>query len=147
MRAITRIISIRVKPLKFKFNGFTLIEIILVIALIGILAGLFMANVFSSLARGRDSRRKQDLRAVAQALELYYNDNNRYPDDLPAGNESFTHPNDPGSIYLQKTPVDPSTKIRYCYETEDGSSYRITTNLENNSDAEIFTVLTNCGGN
>ena len=129
-------------------KGFTLIEIILVIAIIGVLASLFVGNIFSSLARGRDSRRKQDLRSISQALELYYNDNNKYPDSLPAGGAVFTHPNDPDTIYLQKIPNDPSSSNSYCYETESGSGtwYKIMTNLENAQDSEVVSPLVWCGG-
>ena len=55
--------SIFTDNLKVKMNakanhGFTLMEMLLVMAIIAIIASVFFVNVFSSLARGRDSRRK-----------------------------------------------------------------------------------------
>ncbi|OGG17734.1 hypothetical protein A3D78_02820 [Candidatus Gottesmanbacteria bacterium RIFCSPHIGHO2_02_FULL_39_14] len=128
-----------------KQSGFTLIEILIVIALIGIIGTAFLSNFFSSIARGRDSRRKQDLRSIAQALELYYSDNQSYPDSLPAVGVKFTHPDNPDTLYLQETPGDPQTDKIYCYES-DGSWYRLTANLENTSDPDVLTTAVWCGG-
>lgn len=129
-------------------KGFTLIEVIIVMAIIGILAGLFMGNVFGSLERGRDNKRKQDLRAIAGALELYYNDLGEYPYDIPPDGSSFTHPDDSSVIYLPKTPVDPSSGERYCYDTnpDDAQWYKITARLENDKDPDILNPFTNCAG-
>ena len=107
---------------------------------------MLFGNFLASLARGRDSRRKQDMRAVVQALELYYNDIGRYPDDLPAAGDPFTHPDNADSIYLKETPADPKTAIRYCYETADGSSYRLAGNLENTQDPDLSITPVSCGG-
>ena len=130
-----------------KQSGFTLIEILIVIALIGIIGTAFLSNFFSSIARGRDSRRKQDLRSINQALELYYNDNRRYPDDLPPGGDPFSHPDNSEIIYMTKTPVDPQTGVRYCYETADGSSYWMGVGLENTQDPDVLVNPVSCGGN
>ena len=127
-------------------SGFTLIELMIAIAIIGILAAAFLNNFFSSIVRGRDSRRKQDLRTISQALELYYNDNRRYPDDIPPAGESFTHPANPDTIYLTETPDDPMVGKNYCYETADGSWYRLAATLENTSDPDVSPTVVTCGG-
>ena len=127
-------------------KGFTLVEILIVIAIIASLASVFISNFFASIARGRDSRRKQDLRSIVNALELYYNDLGRYPDDLPAASIPFTHPDDENTIYLKETPKDPSTGVRYCYETADGNQYKLTAQLENIKDSDILLSPITCGG-
>ena len=129
-----------------KKKGFTLIEVLIVIAIITMLGSLFMGNVFSAIARGRDSRRKLDLKTLAEALEFYYNDLRSYPNNLPAADTPFTHPINSNVIYIQKTPADPRSRNSYCYESVDGSQYKIATNLENPGDTDILASPTNCGG-
>lgn len=65
--------------------GFTLIELIVVMAIIGVLAAITVGSFSSSQLRGRDSRRKSDLSQIARALETYYNDRGVYPTDTTAG--------------------------------------------------------------
>jgi len=60
-------------------RGFTLIELLVVIAIIGILSSVVLASLNGARAKARDSKRKQDMVQIRTALELYYNDNNKYP--------------------------------------------------------------------
>ena len=60
-------------------KGFTLVELLVVISLIGILSTLVIANLNSARERARDAQRKSDLRNIQTALRLYYNDNAGYP--------------------------------------------------------------------
>ncbi len=60
-------------------EGFTLIELLVVMAIIGVLASLIFLNVESSLGKARDAQRKNDLRTIQTALELYHSDNGEYP--------------------------------------------------------------------
>ena len=60
--------------------GFTIIELLIVIAIIGILATLVLTNFQGAQARGRDSVRQSDINAVFTKLEEYYTTNqNEYP--------------------------------------------------------------------
>jgi len=63
-----------------KQKGFTLIELLVVIAIIGVLASVVLVSLNTARARARDARRVADKRQLVTALNLYYNENNRWPD-------------------------------------------------------------------
>ena len=66
-------------------SGFTIIELLIVIAIIGILATLVLTNFQGAQAKGRDTVRKNDMNSVYQKLEEFYNENGGYPDGDLAG--------------------------------------------------------------
>lgn len=66
---------------KSRALGFTLIELLVVIAIIGLLAAVVLVSLNSARQKSRDARRLADIRQIMTALELFYNDNNRYVDD------------------------------------------------------------------
>lgn len=60
-------------------EGFTLIELLVVIAIIGLLASVVLVSLNSARAKSRDAKRIADAKLVANAIELYFNDNATYP--------------------------------------------------------------------
>src|SRR6202142_4671121 len=60
-------------------RGFTLIEIMVVIAILGILAALIVPKIMSRPDEARRVAAKQDIGTIMQAMKLYRLDNGRYP--------------------------------------------------------------------
>lgn len=97
-----------------KQRGFTLIEIMVVVVIIGILGALIVPNLIGRADEARVTAAKTDLRAIANALDLYRLDNFAYPAtdqglealvSKPAGQPEAPNWNPDG--YLKKLPKDP----------------------------------------
>ena len=132
-----------------KQSGFTLLELLIVIVIIGILALIIVPGLASGPKRARDAQRKSDMRAVKNALETYYNDNNVYPVGAYGGLGTYLV-----TAYIPSMPSDPKTgNTGYSYDPTPNScdnsgtnctSYTLTAHLENNKDSQI--VAGNPGG-
>lgn len=73
-------------------KGFTLIELMVVIAVIGILAAVALVSLTGLQRSARDATRKSNLSDYATALGRYYQDNNKYPAPATTGNASCGNP-------------------------------------------------------
>ena len=60
-------------------SGFTLIELLVVIAIIGVLSSIVLTSLNSARAKARDAKRVAELRQIQTALELFYDQQGRYP--------------------------------------------------------------------
>ena len=65
--------------LKNRQQGFTIVELLIVIVVIGILAAISIVAYNNVTAKARDSQREQDIKTIAKALEMYYVDNGGFP--------------------------------------------------------------------
>lgn len=143
-------------PVLSRNEGFTFLELMLVIIILGVLAALISGNFITSLKKGRDARRKADLEQIRQALEFYYEDNKSYP---PTADVVFGYPlcipaaTCATKTYMTKIPNDPITGKNYEYQQiSSGKSYKLFTCLENSqqilpyqSSGYLATTMTNCG--
>ena len=97
-------------------KGFTLIELLVVIAIIGILATIVLVSLNTARSKARDVRRVSDLRQLALALEMYYDDNDAYIDS--AGLCVTVNEANLGGLttdYMGVVPDDPSSGQDYKY--------------------------------
>jgi general secretion pathway protein G len=76
-------------------RGFTLLEIMVVVVILGILAALVAPNVIRRIDDANVTKAKQDIRALETALNLYRMDNFRYPTTEQGLKALVTQPNDP----------------------------------------------------
>lgn len=120
-------------------QGFTLIEILIVVAIIAILASVVLVGLGPTQQQGRDARRLSDLRETQTALELYYNKNGTYPSasSWSALSTAITGAN---IGITQALPSDPTNNTTYYYNygvASDGASYVIGATLENKSNSAL----------
>ncbi len=107
---------------KIKGQGFTLVELLIVVAIIAILSTLVIVQLTSAQLKTRDTKRLSDTKAMESALALYWNDNAEYPApaDWPGlyaeiGTYLSALPMPPGNpagevySYLVRTSDDPAT--------------------------------------
>lgn len=97
-----------------KQTGFTLIEIMVVVVILGVLAALVVPKIMSRPDEARIAKVRQDIRAIEAALNLYKLDNYVYPStdqglealvSPPSGNPPA--PNWKAGGYLERLPKDP----------------------------------------
>ena len=125
-------------------KGFTLVELMIVIAIIGILAAVLYPSLMGYLERTRDTNRQQAMNQVGTALGTYFADMNAYPsptgttkclDDIKGDLEGTGK----AVQYLKTLPKDPkaaSNKIENCasgyayFNLKDTSAYMVGAKME-----------------
>lgn len=139
-------------------RGFTLVELLIVIAILTILSTLGVSNFQTARLKARDVSRKTDLQTIAKSLEAYINDHRVYPSSSADGQivcqppgtvcawgEPFTYGN---TIYASELPSDSVDSQSYIYSS-NGTSYTLYAKLENPQDPAIISIVpvVYCGSN
>lgn len=126
-------------------KGFTLFELLVVISIIGILSVLAVANLNNARQKGRDAKRKTDVKSVQLGLEAYYADYNVYP-------ATATWRTDLAPTYIPAIPKDPlcnpscTTWTDYTYARacnlgggcDTSQGYQLLANIENDNDPDAL---------
>ena len=145
-------------------RGFSLIELLIVIAILAVIVGLALPNFLGARERSRDFKRKAELNQLKIALRLYYNDYGKFPawtngmvivgcgtsgtsacpvcasaDFAAGGVDGCT------TVYMRKIPKSQagSLELRY-YQVAGGDDFRVKVSLENASDTDTTTSQAKC---
>ncbi len=103
-------------------KGFTIIEILVVISIIGFLSSIILVSLQEARTKTRDTIRLSNMQQILLALKMYYNDNGAYPENTdndcsgwdagynggPASNDPFIQPLVTTGFFT-RTPGDPTT--------------------------------------
>jgi general secretion pathway protein G len=110
-------------------SGFTLIEIMVVVVILGILAGFVVPKIMDRPDQAKMVRAKADVRAIESALNMYKLDNHRYPAsdqglsalvEKPGGSDADKNWKQGG--YLDNVPKDPwGNEYRYLNPGQHGT--------------------------
>ena len=93
--------SFYVSRLTFNDSGFTLLELLVVMTIIGILAAIAVPALRDSPQRAREATLKEDLFTMRSVIDQYHGDKGSYPPDLATLVSAG---------YIRKIPIDPMTK-------------------------------------
>ena len=140
---------------KYKQKGFTIVELLIVIVVIAILAGITIVAYNGIQTRARDNVRKADLNSLAKAIEAFYAINGNYP--MPPGwctqfsgvpyISAFKTEIAP---FMQNVPLDPlyaNTYQDYFYRNINDQSFQLYAELEGSDLADDgFAGCTRTGG-
>jgi prepilin-type N-terminal cleavage/methylation domain-containing protein len=96
------------KKVKTKLFGFTLIELMISIAVIGIILTVATISFSSIRENSRNVKRVKDIKQIQLALEEYYRDHRSYPEEIIFGG-AFTN-EDGSKIYLASVPENPKPR-------------------------------------
>lgn len=139
-----------------KEQGFTLIELILVMALVGILAVVGLGAYTQATMKSRDTQRKNDLNQIAKGLEAFNNDIGRYPmidafgemtcpqdesTEISCSGDIFAYIDGAKATYMSDVPVDQKNGWEYVYVPSDGfDAFSLYAALENSEDRDVVTL-------
>ena len=111
-------------------SGFTLIEIMVVVIIIGLLAAVIIPEVIGKVDEARVAKTKQDIQSLETALTMFRLDNSKYPTTEQGVKALVVQPTDPSirhwrpGGYIQRVSKDPwGNDYQYVYPGTHGKEY------------------------
>jgi len=133
-----------------KQAGFSLVELLVVIFIIGILAALLVTNLAGARDRAEDSKAKANLAELKKALRIYYNDYQSYPaassgsiagcgaaGTSVCSSGIFSNDSD-DTVYMRDLPED------FAYYSDGDEEFLLVAEINNASDQDIATSQSVC---
>jgi len=115
-------------------EGFTLVELLVVMLILGLLAAIAVPSFFTQRDKAKDANAKADARTAQTAVETYQTDKGDYAgateDGLVAIEETLAEANSEGRLSV----------------TSDANTYTVTVNSENDDPAHTFSIARNSSG-
>lgn len=108
-------------------RGFTLIELMIVLVVIAVLAGIIVPKYLDRIDDANETVLKQDLAGMRTAIDQFYRDKGRYPDSL---NDLVTQ------RYIRSVPIDPITNSAISWKLVPSTS----------SDKNVFDIRSGAVG-
>ncbi|MBI4132441.1 MAG: type II secretion system protein GspG [Candidatus Sungbacteria bacterium] len=131
--------NFHLSPFGVRSGGFTIIELIVVLAIIALMTALGFALFSEARAKSRDAKRERDVKTLQDALSIYVTNAASYP-TTDAGGVYLTGSDAVSAALvsagaIQAIPLDPQNvgSFRYHYTSTDGFTYTLTYSLETNS--------------
>lgn len=134
---------------RFLLRAYSLIELLIVVAIIGLLVVALTVGLSSQRDKAEDARAKSDLEKLKIIFEDYYNDHNCYPPP-EFFDEASDCAGDQLTPYLNSLPCDRQTQLPYLYEVDNPvcpSWYKLYTTLQISSDQDALRLLGPGGSN
>ena len=107
--------------------GFTLIEVLLVVAILGILAGVVVVNFSGKQKKAQINAARASIQAICTAVDMYEVDTGRLPPSLNALVSNDGSPNWNGPYVRGGVPIDPWAN-EFGYATRGDSDYEVYSN-------------------
>lgn len=148
------------QPSRKNKKGFTLLELLVVIMILGILVVIGLRSFMTSQVKARDSKRKSEIEQLTRALELFRNDQGYYPVGNSQGQimmlsstdgwltfewgEEFIDVNNPDTIYMAKLPrISNAVSFYYQAYAKDSSGEFVEVNQEEGAtEAQAYQIHT-----
>lgn len=143
----------------YKDNGFTLVEILLVMGLIMILSMIGIGTYTIASVKSRDTLRKGELNQIVRAVESFNQDLSRYPlsdadnnilcyhkengtvTNVECANGKLSSSIDGEITNYMTLPSDPVQGLKYVYISDTGTSFGLYTHLDNPNDKDLLIGL------